>query len=214
MELGTAVIMKRSLAWICAKAQTGMHGLYLRAGFALLALFLVIVTCLTACSYYKTYSGQVKELDFAFEYPRGWRIVMVEKYPDLVYMNISAPYTSETGVPVGVSCIAYPELDSYPEQWAQDNLNLEILTYSKLTNFELVYQETTSLDGYDGYRFECTYDFPTSDLPDHPYNHIRKLVIIVPKDDVVYKILISASQDEWNTHEQDIQHVLDTFRWK
>ena len=43
--------------------------------------------------------------------------------------------------------------------------------------------------------------------------HIKELIIIA-KDEAVYEIIISANQNEWNTHEQDIQHVLGTFRWK
>lgn len=212
------IIMKGLLGQISTttRAQTRMRRLRLWTGCMLLTLSLLLVTmsCLTACSYYKTYSGQVKKLDFTFEYPRAWKIVITEQYPTLVYMNISAPYNSETEVPVDINYTVYLELNSPSEQWAQDKLNRDISTYSTQINFKLISQEATSLDGYDGQKFECTYDFPASDLPDRSYNHIRQIIIIVPKGDVVYRTLISASQDEWKTNEQDIQHVLNTFRWK
>jgi hypothetical protein len=46
------------------------------------------------------------------------------------------------------------------------------------------------------------------------YIPTRVLDIAIPRNGTVYNVWIHASQNEWNAREKDIQHTLDTFRWK
>jgi len=184
-------------------------------------LLLAILSLVTACSDNATFSRRVKQLDFTFEYPRYWWVSPVEQYSESTHCNISGPETSDRESAVKVLISVWLGLGSQAEQEAQDLLSEDTSIFKKFPeefpNFELVRQGNVTLDGCVGYEIEYTHDAVSSwKAPPETrfYVPTRVLNIAIPRNGMVYQIWISASQNEWNAREKDIQHILDTFRWK
>jgi hypothetical protein len=182
-------------------------------------LLLATLSLVTACSdntTYASFSQKVKQLDFTFEYPKDWWVSPVEEYSDLVAVNIVGPDTPEGrgGVVVMVSVLF--GLGPSAEEHAQRTVNRVVSSLEDEPNFLLLRQDTINLDTANGYRAECTYDiFPIDLAPAARFNiPMRLLDIAIPRNGMVYEISISASQNEWNARQKDIQHTVDTFRWK
>jgi hypothetical protein len=182
-----------------------------------IVLLISLALFMTGCSYYATFS--VKAFDFTFEYPRGWERTLAEQYTDLICVNIYDPVVvSEKETSVGV----YPNVYLHPEgtadQFAQKLLDDFIWSYGRERNFQLIRKEPVEMDGSSGYLLEFTCDFPGGDMPvDSPaffYVALRHVSVTIPRNNRVYEITISASQNEWDKWETDIQHILDSFRWK
>lgn len=196
-----------------------------RCLFSALLVIMMAASLLIACSgrtsYYTTFSRSVKQLDFTFEYPRDWWVSPVEQYSDLVKVNIVGPDTSDRESPVKVFISVWLGLGPKADQEAQDLLSGDISLFKKFPkefpNFELARQGSITLDGCGGYEVEYTHDAVSSwDVPPELrfYVPTRVLNIAIPRKGMVYEIWTSASQNEWNARENDIQHILDTFRWK
>jgi hypothetical protein len=192
-----------------------------RCLFSALVVIMMAASLLVACSgrtsYYATFSRRVKQLDFTFEYPRQWWVTPVEQYSDLVKVNIVDAKTSENESAVAVFVHVWLGLGSQAEQEAQDRLSESISFDKQWPNFKLVRQGGITLDGYGGYEVEYTHDAVSSwEVPPalRFYIPTRVLNIAIPRNGMVYEIWISTSQNEWNAREKDIQHILDTFRWK
>jgi len=188
-------------------------------------LLLTTLSLVTACSDNATYATfsrwWVKQLDFTFEYPRGWWVSPVEHYSDLVKVNIIGGETSENESGVAVLVYVWLGLGSQAEQEAQDLLSEDISLFKQFPkdfpNFELTRQGSITLDGCGGYEVEYTYDAVSSwKAPPEMRFYIptRVLNITIPRRGMVYQIRISATQNAWNAREKDIQHILATFRWK
>jgi hypothetical protein len=182
----------------------------------LLAIIMLLTLFVSACSYYATFSSRVEQLDFTFEYPREWWVSLVEQYSDLVAVNILGPDTPEGRGGVGVEVSVLLGLGPGAEEHARVTVNRAVSSLEDERNFLLLRQDAIKMDGANGYRAECTYDiFPIDLAPAARFNiPMRLLDIAIPRNGMVYEIWISASQNEWNAREKDIQHILDTFRWK
>jgi hypothetical protein len=177
-------------------------------------IFLCVL--LTGCSDYQTFSSRIQQLDFTFEYPRGWRVDIIEQYSDLVYANLTGPDVSENESAAKADFTVHLLKGEQEGQAAQRISNESYYTDKNSRNFNIIRQEITGIDSYNGYLVEYTFDYTT--LPTGPdtwsYIPSRILDIAVPRNGMVYEIWISASQNEWNAREQDIQHILSTFKWK
>jgi len=183
--------------------------------FALI-LLMTITLFMTGCSYYATFSK--KAFDCSLEYPRSWEVTPVWEHTDLICVRILGPVESEeeTSVKVFLNIWLHPEGSA--EQYAEYRLNSVMSSYSQERNFQLIRQETTQLDGCSGYLVEYVHEQISSEslLPsgEYPYDTFRTIIITIPRNNVVYEVYISASQNDWNACEKDIQHILDTFKWK
>lgn len=185
----------------------------------LLAALVVLAAAflLTACSHYATFSSKVKELDFTFQYPRGWWVSDVEQYPDLVHATILGPGVSGDESSLAIFLTVWPATGTDIDLQAQERVSLEISTDERERNYKLVKNDTTDVDGTQGYLVEYTLDHLAKEVPlveQRTYIAIRGLYIIVPRNGRVYEISMAASENEWNRRTSDIQHILDTFRWK
>jgi hypothetical protein len=172
---------------------------------------------LVGCSEYVVFSRPVTDLDFTFEYPREWRITGVEKYSDLVTFSILAPWTvSETESPLTLSFSTWLGLSTKADQYARDQLANELSFYETQPAYELKRNESGQLDGAGGYVVEYTYNHPSGDVPRLAGTFVsaRVLDVMIPRNGNVFEIHVGASQNEWTAHEKEIQHILDTFRWK
>ena len=143
----------------------------------------------------------------------------MEEYTDVVLVHILAPLESEEETPVNASLYIWVHPQGSAEQYAEYLLNSDLSFYSQQRNFQLIRQEPTQLDGSSGYLLEYIYDHPATEVPllpsgEYTYITIRTLDIAIPRNDIVYEIYISASQNVWNAREEGIQHILDTFRWQ
>jgi hypothetical protein len=177
----------------------------------------LLVACSGGTSYYATFSRRVNQLDFTFEYPREWLVLPLERYSDLVMVDFLGPDTSDHESPVKVFVSVWLGLGPVAEEDAQRRLNAGVSTDTQWPNFTILRQGTITLDGYSGYLVEYTHDAVSSwEVPPELrfYVPTRVLNIAIPRKGMVYEIWISASQNEWNAREKDIQHILDTFRWK
>jgi hypothetical protein len=194
-----------------------------------------ITVLLSACSNHRTFSSNIKEFDFTFEIPEGWAIDSIQNGSELIEVNTSGPIASERESSAKASFVVFllsdPTVDresrervaklmgydSWADQEAQNNLSGHVEgAKNSFHNFNLLNQGDRLVDGVKGYGTEYTYDFPNPWPVNGSWIVIptRNLYIEVPRNRIVYEILISASQDEWNAREKDIQHILDTFKWK
>jgi hypothetical protein len=175
----------------------------------------LLIACSSCTSYYATFSRRVKQLDFTFEYPREWETNPLERYPDLIRAMIYDRRISDNESPVKVDFNVWLGLGPKAEQEARDKVSETMSSLSKEHNFSVIRQESITLDGNGGYAAEYTYDAISSyEVPPEMrfYVPTRVLNITIPRHGMVYQISISASQNEWNAHQKDIQHILDTFR--
>lgn len=184
--------------------------------FVLSIILLIISSALTGCAEYHTFSSRIKQLDFTFEYPRGWRIAIIEQYSDFVYTNLTGPNVSEKESAAKASFDVHLGKGEKADQEAQRISKGRINADKDTPNFNLIRQETANVDGYKGYLVEYTYDHVS--MPTGPKSWFfiptHVLDITIPKNGMVYEIWLSASQNEWNAREKDFQHILNTFRWK
>ena len=179
-----------------------------------LIITLIFIFALAGCRTYTAFSGDNKGLDFTFEYPEDWRISGIREDSESAYFNILGPIVSNDESPIFLAFYTWFGLGNGAEQDAQKRLSESITADSKQRNFSLVRQETANLDGSKSYQAEYTADFASLPRPEVIYLAIKSIRITVPREGKVYEILISAGQNQWNNHEKDIQHVLDTFKWK
>jgi len=208
---GNVVILLRKQRRTCASS-TAIRCLII----GLILAFAMV--SLVACSYYTAFSVRAKEVDFTFEYPREWSVTDVEKYPEGVHVTLLVPWTpSEDRSSVKVFLSVYLGLGSKAEEEAQTILTGEMSFYENERNYKLVRYEATRLSSVDGYLLEYTYDHLARDAPvpeKRTYIATRKLDITIPRNGRVYQVVVGGSQAEWDVHEKDIQHILDTFKWK
>lgn len=179
-------------------------------------IFLIAVI-LSACSGYRTFSSNIKELDFTFEVPKGWAIDSIQSGSDIIEVNTSGPIASERESSAKASFLVFRNLESNVDLKAQNMLAEQIQADEKsFRNYNLLKQGERLVDGINGYSAEYTYDFPNPWPVNGSWIVIptRDLYIEIPRNGMVHEILISASQNEWNAREKDIQHILDTFKWK
>jgi hypothetical protein len=181
--------------------------------FCLLATLLSAMLFESSCLNSGPYAT-FKQPDFSYEYPKGWR-QFVDQYSDFISTNVWDPTVSDNESSVGISVSISLGLGTKAEQQAQDGLSGRIASLKEEPDFTLISKETINLDGNSGYQAEYTYG-AIANLKIQPRSYIptRVLDISIPRDGKVYDIKISASQNEWNTHQTEIQHVLDTFKWK
>jgi len=143
---------------------------------------------------------------------------VIENYSEFVHANIWGPDTTEQESPIKLNLFVLFGLNSKAEQKAKDLLIRRIHAAKEEHNFTLVRQELINIDGYQSNLVEFTYDLDTAFYrfveEELRYISTRDLNITIPRNGMVYEILISASQNEWNTHQKEIQHILDTFKWK
>ena len=210
---GNVVILLRKQRRTCASS-TAIRWLIIIIGL----IFAFAMVSLVACSYYTAFSVRAEEVDFTFEYPREWSMTDVEKYPEGVHVNVLATWTpSEDKSSVAVFLNVYLGLGSKAEQEAQSMLTSKMSFYENQRNYKLVRYETTRLDGVDGYLLEYTYDHLARDVPvteERTYIATRSLDITIPRNGRVYQITVGGSQAEWDRHQKELEHLLDTFRWK
>jgi len=157
-----------------------------------------------------------RQLGFGFEHPRGWA-KNVERYPDFVQTVVWDPTVSENESAVKVFVNRRLGLGGNAEQEARDNLARRLSSDSGERNFALIRNDSITLDGRTGYLAEYTLEAVASykvDPAKRSYVPTRVVDISVGWAGSVYEIEVSASQNEWSAHESDIQHVLDTFRWR
>jgi hypothetical protein len=183
----------------------------------LILLIMLILVFSISCSNYVQFSSDIKALDFTFEYPKKWEITSPEIFPDYVYFNIWEPSTSdnESKVVIGLNNWIGKGADADAE--ALSKVQAQIEEASKGPNYSLIRQEGIILDGVKGYAGEYFYDRLNrynATSQDKSYFNMREMDVCLPKDGNVYEIWISASQNKWNLWSEDIQHILDTFRWK
>jgi hypothetical protein len=177
-------------------------------------LMFSILLFLTAC--YATLSGGVKQTGFELEYPILWDKSTTWQSAESIQYGIFGPDTSDNESPLKIYIAIWLDLHSQAEQYAQDIVAGRILSDSDERNFNLVKQETITLDGFSGFQVEYTHDAVADyHLPPEIWTYIpsRALNITIPRNGNVYEIWISASQNEWEARERDIQRVLETFRW-
>jgi hypothetical protein len=178
---------------------------------------LLLIPFLNSCSYYATFPSGTKQLGFTFEYPRSWRISSIDHYSDATVAFIYGPDTSanEAGVYMYLAVNYGYGLQADDEAKATQAREISINKNSR--NFSIIRQETVYMNGFEGYLTEFAYDFRRSEwLPPSKWTYvpIRTIIVYVPRNGSVYELMIEASQNEWNTWEVDIQHVLDTFVWR
>jgi len=188
-------------------------------GVGVCASFLLLAAAflLTSCSYYATFSSKVKELDFTFQYPRGWWVSDVEQYPHLVTVSILSPAVSGNESSLKVELASWPGTGADINLQAQERVDHVISIDEGQRNFKLVKNDTIDVDGSRGYLVEYTLDHLAKEVPraeQRTYIPIHWLRRVVPRNGRVYEISMSASQNEWDRRANDIQHILDTFRWK
>ena len=186
-------------------------------GYLLSTIMIIILSgSLTGCADSHTFSSRIKQMDFTFEYPRGWRVAIIEQYSELVYANLVGPDTSENESGAKATFHVYLGKGDQADQEAQRISKGSVSVNDTSRNFNIIRQETVNIDGYKGYLAE--YDFDHVSLPTGPstwfYISTHVLDITVPRNGKVYEIWMSASQNEWNAREQDFQQILDTFKWK
>jgi len=192
----------------------------LPTGLGAYASFLLLAAAflLTSCSTYATFSSRVKEVDFTFEYPRGWLVTDVEQYPDLVHANILGPAVSRNESSLKVSLTVWPATGTDLNLQAQERLNNDISMDQLVNrNFRLVRNGATNVAGAPGYVAEYTLDHLARDVPvgeERTYIAIHMLLTIIPRNGRVYEISMGASQNEWDRRANDVQHILDTFKWR
>ena len=181
-------------------------------------LFVMILSLFPACSGYSNFSSRYKELDFTFEYPNAWEKGIEENLSELVYSTILGPNTAQIQEsPVKVQVSVWSGLATNADQDTQRRADGHVTSREKERNFILIKQEAIMLDGMSGYQNEFTYDydqFYARPIEETRYIPTHEMYVTIPREGKVYEIWISASQNEWNTREKDIQHVLDTFDWK
>jgi hypothetical protein len=182
-------------------------------------LFLIIIAILicsfTGCSEYITFSN--KNFDFIFEYPRGWNVVSNEQSSELIYAILLGPDTSKNESKAKAFLRIYLGKGEKADQEAQTLISNHIDQYHKARNFNLIKQDTINLDGASGYQINYTYDYDQTymlPLQENLYLPTETIDTVIPRNGRVYEIWISASQNEWNAREKDIQHILSTFKWK
>jgi hypothetical protein len=203
-----------------------MRGCHARVAYAIFILCLtVIIALLGGCSRSEDYRVFSEEgVGFIFEYPQGqwpngWLVTPVYRSSDSWYIGLLGPDPADLGreSSIKVSIDVWLGLGPKAEQKAQDILSEHVEAYERTPNFKIVRQENVILDRQIGYLVEYTHDFDTSFFRPPGQGFLlptRVLNIATPRDGKVYQILVLASQNEWNTREKDIQHILDTFKWK
>lgn len=183
-----------------------------------------VVTLLFCCSCSSDYNKFSEGLDFTFEYPSGewpdgWLVTPVLEYPTLIEAGLLGPSPETTiyASAVNVRLITWikPQLDVEAE--AQEKISDDIVAYSNTPNFQIIRREDIKIDDVKGFLVEYSYDYDMSlDSANNEgvFFPSRVLNIAIPWNMKVYQIRISATQNEWAKHEKDIEHILDTFRWK
>ena len=169
------------------------------------------------------FSSNVQQIDFTFEYPRVLRVTPVEEYPDLVTFTVIDLAQGSLYMQVSV----WPGLGVGAEAYARRQVNDEVSFHQSQPtnerNFVLLRNDKVALDTVVGYRIEFTVDvlrmpnvdsFGSSPTSADPYIYDRTIRIAVPRNGSVYELTISVGRDEWSRREKDIQHILDTFKWK
>ena len=161
---------------------------------------------------------------FTFEYPNRsgpekWLIDPTFKYTDHISTGLLAPniVDPEHESPVKVKILIWLDQESTAEEKAQDIISRQIIRTEGSSNFTIIRRETVNLDEQTGYLVEYSFMFDSSPFEPPGKGMLiptREMNIAIPRDQNVYDIWISASQNEWNRHEKFIEHILDTFRWK
>ena len=185
--------------------------------FTIVFLLVLTSSVLVSCSDYVFFSRTSKDMDFTFEYPRGWGITKVEEYSDLTTVSLLVPWkASETESSVKLEFTVYLKEGAKAEQYVKESLAFDLSFYGKMPAYVLLRNENISVDGVSGTLVEYTYDHRAGNSPRlmNIFFTSRTLGVYVPKDGKVYEIDIIGSQNEWNLHEKEIKHVLDTFKWK
>jgi hypothetical protein len=157
-----------------------------------------------------------RQLDFRYEHPRGWAR-NVEKYPTFFHTIVWDPKSSDSESPVKIFVDVRLERGAKADQEAEEIVSAKISSLKGEHNFTLTRQESVILSGSRGYLAEYDYDSLSSQkAPPEKRFYIptRVIDICVGRNGSVYEVWISASQNEWSAHEKDIQHILDTFKWK
>jgi hypothetical protein len=144
-------------------------------------------------------------------------VVSIEQSSELIHANLLSLDTSINESKAKAFFIIYLGKGENADQEAQTLISNYIDQYHKARNFNLIKQDTINLDGASGYQINYTYDYDQTyrlPLQDNLYLPTETIDTVIPRNGKVYEIWISASQNEWNAREKDIQHILGTFRWK
>ena len=189
--------------------------IYSRKYAFLLFSFLFILLFLTSCAKYTAYTGKIENLDFYFEYPVTWYVDSSSGGTTFSHISIRELNFRDTDhdYAVHMQFSVMFKFDSTPEQFSEDQINGIIENCSLRSNFELIHNERIMMDGCEGLFVECIYDAPLL-LKGEGYCPTRTLAIFIPKNDRVYNLAIVAGQDDWGRNQDNIQHILDTFKWK
>lgn len=178
---------------------------------------LTILFLTYSCSYYQVFSSNFKGLNFTFEYPR-WD---TQSYDYGV--EIYGPDVASENESILQFWISVTPIDLYTtKQDSKQNVKDFITRRNIEPNFKIIKQDTVTLGGTACDSVDMVYDFPVLDNPDFVFRSNDEQRYITTRDYYIcairgrnaYEIEFTASQDEFISHEEDIQHILGTFRWK
>ena len=174
------------------------------------------INCYTCSIYYKivpykTFSSTNPTLDFTFEYPSelSEKIQEYKDWPDKPegYIEITLESSSETTwVSVQDATADYDPLN------LQQGVAYQAKNWGN--NFEILKQDTITLNGVSGYDLEFKYDDSRQSVS-KGNNNIQAYDrdIFVERNNRIYSLRLSV----WASQTDSIkgfQHLLDTWKWK
>jgi hypothetical protein len=185
-----------------------------RLFMCLIALFCVGTLFLTSCSYYSRFNNG--DYPYTFEYPRSWDINETTFSPNLISTSIIGDMGNEEGTWIGVDLDIWIWPDISKGDDALNQMKSAMSYYVNYPNFSLIRSDPLVLDGCKGNVIEYNVDVndDNPNIEKRKYFPIKVMDIMVIRDSKAYEINLSARQNDWKMNEKDIQHILDSFKWK